>query len=470
MSVAIADGSLEESIGWFRSMPAQHPLYYLVLHVWMLAGDSDTWVRLLSAVFGVAGLWCCFFLARELFDDGVAQICAVLLCFSPFYIYFGREARMYSMLATLAMVTSLVFWRYVKGSQRRWRWLYVALAIAGSYTHFFFVFLLISHFGYVALARPVDRAAIRQVLGPLSIVAVSFLPWMALILVSDMIDGQGWKGIEHVIFGIPYTFFRFVLGYAIIAPNFEWKAHVPTLVLQNLHILLPGAFITGVLFWTGVRRGKQRPESTRFVLTCLFGPFAIALALSVTVVILMGERYFTVSFPFFVLVLALGMARLVSDNVLPRIATWATVAGYAALVTVALYNLYFDATVGKEQWPDVARDLQATSMETDLVVLHAGYVEGPFRRYYRPPIGQRIVQSQHLHARERSAHDRVWLILAHASDAEQYLTSEWLGYAVTDCRLYPKQSGIQVLLIHRLSRDSSGIGERPTLPCAETRW
>ena len=77
---------------------------------------------------------------------------------------------------------------------------------------------------------------------------------------------------------------------------------------------------------------------------------------------------------------------------------------------------------------------------------------------------------QHLHPRERSAHDRVWLILAHASDAEQYLTSEWLGYAVTDCRLYPKQSGIQVLLIHRLSRDSSGIGERPTLPCAETRW
>ncbi len=82
------------------------PLYYFVLHYWMLLfGNNEVVLRSLSFVFHLATVVIVFFIARKLISSLTAQIIvagAVLL--NPFLLQYAFEARPYSMLVFLSML------------------------------------------------------------------------------------------------------------------------------------------------------------------------------------------------------------------------------------------------------------------------------------------------------------------------------------------------------------------------------
>ena len=86
------------------------PQDHLLLHLWMtLFGTSLFALRFLSLIFGVFAILMIYLLGRRLFNEEVGLISALILAISPLNIEYSQEARMYSLVVFLALLSMYFF-------------------------------------------------------------------------------------------------------------------------------------------------------------------------------------------------------------------------------------------------------------------------------------------------------------------------------------------------------------------------
>ena len=91
------------------------PLYYLLLHFWMLAfGQSEVALRSLSACFGILSIFLLYKVGCELFNHKVGLLSSSLLAISTFTIWYSQDARPYSLLLCVTLLSFLFFVRIFK--------------------------------------------------------------------------------------------------------------------------------------------------------------------------------------------------------------------------------------------------------------------------------------------------------------------------------------------------------------------
>jgi uncharacterized membrane protein len=96
------------NLEWSR--PESHPpLYYHGLSYWVdWFGDSETSVRLPSALISLINVALIYILGRRLFSDQVGLLAAALLAFSPLHIWYAQEARMYVWMTTIMLLSAIL--------------------------------------------------------------------------------------------------------------------------------------------------------------------------------------------------------------------------------------------------------------------------------------------------------------------------------------------------------------------------
>jgi 4-amino-4-deoxy-L-arabinose transferase-like glycosyltransferase len=93
--------------------------YYLALWFWVRIGNSDTWIRLLSALATVAAIWGIWVAVRRWSGNRIAAVAVAVFAFSPFVLSWSMQARGYSM-AMAFTAWALVFADIlVRGDDRR---------------------------------------------------------------------------------------------------------------------------------------------------------------------------------------------------------------------------------------------------------------------------------------------------------------------------------------------------------------
>lgn len=86
------------------------PFYYYCLSVWIkLFNDSEFCVRLLSVIFSSLSAGVVFLLANKFFNKTTAIIASFLYLSSNFLYFYSHEARAYSLIALLVLVSSYLF-------------------------------------------------------------------------------------------------------------------------------------------------------------------------------------------------------------------------------------------------------------------------------------------------------------------------------------------------------------------------
>jgi hypothetical protein len=142
------------------------PLFFLVTHAFLMLGDRVFLLRLPAVLFATLTVPLTYVLGRTLFDERVGLLGALLLAIAPLQIRYAQEARMYSLLAFLSMLSLYLYWRAVRSGRYRW-WLGFALVtVLNLYTHLF-AFLVLGVLGLFALgrwARSTNSDPIREVL------------------------------------------------------------------------------------------------------------------------------------------------------------------------------------------------------------------------------------------------------------------------------------------------------------------
>ena len=131
------------------------PLYFLLLDGWAaLVGDSVFSVRLLSLLFGILGLTVTFVVCRKLFNDQAGLIVLAWLGTHSFFIYYCREARMYTLLLCLSGLSMGAYLTWLKRPTGCRTFRYVVTAVLLFYTHYCGFFILLTHGIHLLLTRP----------------------------------------------------------------------------------------------------------------------------------------------------------------------------------------------------------------------------------------------------------------------------------------------------------------------------
>lgn len=161
-SVGVSDPNNSLSEVFYKTVEDVHPPLYQILLwlVFQVFGYGEWEARLLSVFFGVALLPAMYCLGRKLFNQRVGLIAALLSSVNFVFIAFSRDARSYSLLVFLGVVSFLLFFSLVEKKSFLAVLLYSACAALLVNTHYFGVFPVMAQFMillYYSVRTGLDR-------------------------------------------------------------------------------------------------------------------------------------------------------------------------------------------------------------------------------------------------------------------------------------------------------------------------
>jgi len=153
-------------------------VHQLLLSIWIKAfGISEVSVRLMSAIIGTASVYTVYLIGKRLFHERAGIFAAIIVCVSPFHIYYSQEARHYILLFLLV---NLSFFHYLN---KNWK-SYIAASALAFYTHFFALFAILAQNAYHFL----NRKKISEWIKVQGWLLVFMLPWFLLYTRIHLID------------------------------------------------------------------------------------------------------------------------------------------------------------------------------------------------------------------------------------------------------------------------------------------
>ena len=420
------------------------PLYYLLLRGWReLAGASEFGLRAFSAFAGLATVAVTFALGRTVagrsFEDTgppvVAAVAALLAAVNPALVYYSQEARMYSLLALLATLTTLLLVRWWQATLARrpgtgLAIVYVTCAAAGLYTHYFFPAVLVAHNLFVLimlirglyrsqnhpLARSPAHANKRRLLAHwitiMTVIPVLYLPWLPIFLDQFGSDPP-----------VRPSFLEFLTA------SGRWLAFGATVETESVRWPL---VIAALLLAWGLVAGRRR---------ALIGAVAVAMPVLLWFVAGLARpefyKFLVIAVPPLCLLLALPLAQ-------PTMATrWVRPLLPLCLLTVlwgsghSLQNLYTNPAYARADYRRMATRILAEAHPNAGVILNAPNQWEVFTYYYPDasavyplPGGRRqpdrAVIDEQL-GKIAARHDRLYAIFwGEAQRDPQRLVERWL--------------------------------------------
>lgn len=415
------------------------PLYFLLLRPWIaLTGDSEFSVRFFSLAFGILAVPLTYALGRRWLSPVGSMLGALLMAFSPYLIWYSQEAKMYTLITFLTML-SLHFYAE---ALTRGRWLYWASYIVATsfclYTHILAALIIPLEIVLFVVWWPRYRARLRPWLAAIGCVTLPYIPlaiWEVPLLLSSYETGHPFYPLHQILRILLIAFSRGVSGVTT-----SWLL-VPTSVLF-IFLLLAGAFLDDerltLAIGSGARRGEEsilspakREVKVMTLLLYLFLPI-IGLYLISLGMPIFAERYLIYIAPAFYLLLARGLAAV-------KLKSKAVFALCLAL-TLALnvQSIWAQSHIKmKSDFRSAAHYFALHREPSDLVLFLVPYVRETFEYYYRD--GYRWASSPCTNdgmsegeldvnlGKMTVGHKSVWLVASEAEACDQRgLVKAWL--------------------------------------------
>jgi mannosyltransferase len=347
---------------WWRE--ANMSLYYVLLRGWLHFGFSPFFIRSFSVAVSLLALPVIYWLGRELFDRRVALIAVALLTFNAYHIRYAQEARSYSLLVLLTMLSSGFFVAMLRNPSRRNRWSYVLASVLAVYAHLYALLLVAAQWVFISL-HGWQRKRTRHMQGFESQTTLSSVALEYPIPRTWLPKTWGWIGVAV----LPLLVFAAKTGAGpirwITRPGLcdvlEFAEHLAGNAGLPLFLLYVGAGMAAIvpqgkmtrLFHPGIASDLW---TRQFLLVWLLFPVLFTLLLSFVRPIFLG-RYFIFCLPPLVILAAAGLARLRS--------TWLRTMSLGAVLLLSVQGTlrYYDHDF------DVERD--GSGAAADYILTHA---------------------------------------------------------------------------------------------------
>jgi mannosyltransferase len=365
ISVHLASSSIPAILA-DRAANVHPPLYFVLLHLWTaFAGFSELSVRTFSLTFGVLLIPALYFAINRMFDRKTALTATAIAAFSPLYVVYSQEARVYILmpLAYLALIYSV--WQLAqREGQTRKNWLVLAVVeVLCLYLHYFSIFVIVSTNLLLAVAWLRQRAVnVRRWLLSQAGVALACVPWGWMVLRSYQTQGAPQDYSvgplqEKGVLELASLVWHFVNG------GKDLRGHSPFVYLSSLSAV---SLVVALLF---AFRVEDRRQQLLVALYHWILPLSMALGVW-SLRPMVHPRYILMfTIPLFIL-----LGRVIVVAIEARGA--GRVAGsFLAMVLAATFLLglgiaYFDRGYFKDDERGMARYLESVSGANDTIVVH----------------------------------------------------------------------------------------------------
>jgi mannosyltransferase len=373
------------------------PLYYLLLHYWiLLAGDSEFAIRLPSAIASALAVPLIYGIGTLLFSRAAGLMAALILSLSAYQVRYAQEARGYALLVFVGLASFYFLLKLLK-DDKSWTTSagYVASTTLLMYTHVYAI-LLVAAQGIYLLAT---RQAPRKWLLSAGAVAVLYVPGVVWLAVNVLSSGGAWN---NAMFWVPeptlthvVDFFVLYSGFALVAAAFGLLA---AFGLFDLVRSKQGSAAWLLLAWLLV------PIVVPFVVSHLYRPMLL-------------DRYTIAASPAFYLLVARGI------EALGGVMYWRALAAVAVAVVSLVATFGYFAATTTTPWREISGYVDDHARPGDLVLFNEGSGRLVFGYYFTredvteevasvesssPPVTWKEMREGLAPAVE--GHRRVWLV------------------------------------------------------------
>ena len=407
---------------------ANMTLYYLFMRAWLPFGSSETYIRTLSALFGLATIPAVFVLGRRMFDTRVGVIASFLLAVNAYAVRYSQEARSYSLYPFLCVLSAIYFLKLLEQPTRRNRIAYVLTSVLAVYAHFFAGLTVVAQWLSFPLLRleeeqvprglkPArnDNKKKRRMIGTTKIMpslspknedSDSSTPQHAdQAITQGPIQTETKKAWHQFAIAVaPLALFIVSTGVGVLRwvprPSFSDLRTCIMFLTGNGGTILLFLYFAAIVSGAGFafQAGWHRPfarQTWRYVFLLLWFIFPILFVFLLSQLKpLFVIRYFVFTIPAIVLLAAAGLAQI-----RPRALLGATLAVFGLLSLNGVGSFYHkDFDIFREDWRSASSYILANAQPGDVILFHQPITRMPYE-YYRsvtlasyPPV---VIYPQH---------------------------------------------------------------------------
>ncbi len=243
----IVSNDLQDMLRGISETESTPGLFYLLeWAVTQLLGSSgDRILRVLPIAAGAASVPVAFLLGRSLRDNGTGVFLALLVAVHPLLVWYGAEARSYSLYVLLSLVSLLCFVWLLQESSARNVALWALAVGAMTLTHYFGMFIGAAQLVWLLAARPGLRRELALAVAGLAVVGVAGAP-----LWAEQDVGRA-SFIDYIPFAVRLKHWAHQSAVGMSTPEFP---------LEGFVYVGAGFAIVAALGWA-VRAGRARPET-----------------------------------------------------------------------------------------------------------------------------------------------------------------------------------------------------------------
>ncbi len=340
------------------------PLFYFLLHAWRTLGDSETVLRTLPVLAGVACLPGLFAWGTRMGGRRVGLWAMALQGLSCFAVWNDTEVRMWSLLTALSLYASLALLKGLEEDRHRWWFLYALLLALGFYTSHLAHLVAVTHLAHVCLFA---RARLGRMVWALLLAAAAWSPFLPTFLVQSGSD---------VLAGLPGLSWGLLQGVLSALSGTD-----PLELPMEVNWGVGGAFLAWVLVGTALA-WKQGPAG-RLAVLAVWVPLGILIGVTglTSTPVLLPRR---LEFLFAPMVLLMGSAvsaALARGGMLGAVALGG-VSVFLLLNLWAWHSYVLSPVVWRADWRSIAAETRKVQQPGDLLVFCPAYSQIPFNYYY----------------------------------------------------------------------------------------
>lgn len=347
------------------------PLFFLLLRFWRnLGGSSEFALRYPSALLGTLAVPLSFLLARQLgFSRRAGILVGLLLATSPYLVWYGQEAKMYTLLLVLVTLAFLAHLKALSGAGIKWWIVFVMATTLSFYTHILSP-LMLPVYVVVALLQP--RHWRQQWWGWLVSMGCLTLPYLPLalwqfpLLFEGYQSGHPFYSLQEQTHLLLQLYSRGHLRFAGLTP-----------IILSVFLLLCALFLAEQRN-AGLSRGRRSALGSRYVLAAwALLPTLIVYLISKRVPVF-EDRYLIYITPAFYLLLVVGLI------LIRQYARWLAALCLGLLIVFHLLGIWQQQRQPvKADFRSTAAHLSGQPQSPSTIMVQTPYLQYTLNYYYQ---------------------------------------------------------------------------------------
>ena len=174
----IHDRSLGDTLNAVVNQEKTPPLGFVLPWLTSHIGTPYTWMRAPSVLAGTALIPATAYLGRRVFGLAPGALAGAIVALSPFFVFYGVEARAYSLAALCVTGAALLLLRATEEAGSSWDWFgFAALTLAAMLTHYTTIFALATMIIWAFVARPTQRKRLAVSVAGAGLLFLAWLPF-----------------------------------------------------------------------------------------------------------------------------------------------------------------------------------------------------------------------------------------------------------------------------------------------------